>query len=84
MFSAKELAIIDAPTADNDVVLASLGGKPRRPGGFKDKDVETENLESGASGDGSGNGHEEDTSSAAEKETPCQGMRQRAGVWKET
>ncbi len=31
MFTARELAIMDAPTADNDVVLASLGGKPRMP-----------------------------------------------------
>ena len=27
-FTIQELKILDAPTADNDVVLASLGGKP--------------------------------------------------------
>ncbi len=31
MFTARELAIMDAPTDDNDVVLASLGGKRRMP-----------------------------------------------------
>jgi len=54
IFNARELAIMDAPTADNDVVLASLGGKPRMPGATKDNDVETESPESGASGDGNG------------------------------
>jgi len=31
MFSEKELSVLDALTADNPVVLASLGGKPRLP-----------------------------------------------------
>lgn len=31
MFSAKELMVLDALTADNEVVLASLGGKPEMP-----------------------------------------------------
>ena len=31
MFSAKELAVLDALTADNEVVLASLGGMPEMP-----------------------------------------------------
>ena len=30
-FSAKELNVLDALTADNEVVLASLGGKPTMP-----------------------------------------------------
>ncbi|KAL9631604.1 MAG: hypothetical protein Q9204_004160, partial [Flavoplaca sp. TL-2023a] len=31
MFTAKELTVLDALTADNEVVLASLGGKPTMP-----------------------------------------------------
>ena len=31
MFTAEELAVLDALTADNEVVLASLGGKPVMP-----------------------------------------------------
>ncbi|KAL8727036.1 MAG: hypothetical protein Q9166_006334 [cf. Caloplaca sp. 2 TL-2023] len=31
MFSVKELTVLDALTADNAVVLASLGGKPKMP-----------------------------------------------------
>ncbi|KAI9676996.1 MAG: hypothetical protein M1817_006835 [Caeruleum heppii] len=37
MFSVKELSILDALTADNAVVLASLGGKPEMPA-LKDED----------------------------------------------
>lgn len=39
MFSIKELEILDALTADNVVVLASLGGKPRMA---ESKEEETE------------------------------------------
>ncbi len=31
MFTVKELSVLDALTADNEVVLASLGGKPEMP-----------------------------------------------------
>jgi hypothetical protein len=31
MFSVKELDVLDAPTANADVILASLGGQPERP-----------------------------------------------------
>lgn len=31
MFTTKELIVLDALTADNEVVLASLGGKPKMP-----------------------------------------------------
>ena len=41
VFTAKELRIMDAPTADNEVVLASLGGKPRMPEDKNDEDVDT-------------------------------------------
>lgn len=84
MFTAKELAIMDAPTADNVVVLASLGGKPRMPGDTKDKDLGIGAPESGASGDGNGTGREEDKWSAAERGRPREGVRQRAGDWKES
>ena len=83
IFNARELAIMDAPTADNDVVLASLGGKPRMPGDTEDKNVVTESPGSVASGDENGNGHKEDKWSAAERGTLCDGMRQRAGERKE-
>ena len=83
MFTARELAIMDAPTADNDVVLASLGGKPRMPGDTEDKDVKTESPKSGARGDGNAKGHEEDKWSAAERGTAHDGIRQRAGEWRE-
>lgn len=36
MFSVKELIVLDALTADNGVVLASLGGKPNMPEQRKD------------------------------------------------
>ena len=54
MFSEKELSIMDAPTADSDVVLASLGGRPgRKPTNRADDDAG--DLEGGKkkSGDGS-------------------------------
>ena len=45
-FTAKEFRIMDAPTANNVVVLASLGGKPRSP---EDKDEEQNESENAAS-----------------------------------
>ena len=36
MFTPHELKILDAPTADSDIVLASLGGKPHISGGHSD------------------------------------------------
>jgi hypothetical protein len=82
MFTAKELRVLDAPTADNDVVLASLGGKPRMP---KDMDEGAES-ESPDTMQGSSNNvaaAEEDKWSAAERGMPCEGLRERAGGWKE-
>ena len=43
IFTAKEFRIMDAPTANNVVVLASLGGKPRSP---EDEDGEQNESES--------------------------------------
>lgn len=31
LYTTKELQIIDTPTADSEVILASLGGKPHVP-----------------------------------------------------
>lgn len=56
MFSAKELRIMDAPTADNEVVLASMGGMPESkvggdtemdggPGESREGDVKAEEEE---------------------------------------
>lgn len=58
MFSAKELRIMDAPTADNEVVLASMGGMPGSkdggdtemdggPGESREVDVKAEEEEEG-------------------------------------
>lgn len=86
MFSKEELAVMDAPTADSDVVLASLGGKPRVPEGDGDKvkkGEETESPESGESGDGNEHhDHEDDVDklSVAEKGAPVEGLRERAGA----
>ena len=80
MFTAKELSIMDAPTADNDVVLASLGGKPRIPGGSGKQDHETDSPRSGESG--KSGPQQEDEWSAAEKAGADEGLRQREGVQK--
>ena len=69
LFSPKELRIMDAPTADNEVVLASMGGKPRTPSDKEDENAQTED-------------HEEKRS-AAERAVPHEGLRERAGGWSE-
>ena len=73
---------MDAPTADNEVVLASLGGKPRIPA---DK-IEGDNSGSGhsdtnKSSDDTINAADEDKRSAAERGVPREGLRERAGNW---
>ena len=84
MFTAKELRIMDAPTADNDVVLASLGGKPR----MSTDSNENDDADSGSSdtkhdSKDSITPADRDQWSAAERGGPQQGMRERAGAWKE-
>lgn len=79
MFTAKELRIMDAPTADNEVVLASMGGKPRMPKGKEDEDGETEESP-GASHSADA---QEDKWSVAERGVPCETLRERAGGWSE-
>jgi len=79
IFIVREWAIMDALIADNDVVLASLGGKPRMQSDTKDKDVRTESPRSDASDNRTRNGHEKDTWSAAKRGTPYEELWQRAG-----
>lgn len=72
LFNAKEFRILDAPTADNDVVLASLGGKPELPEDRKDR----ENEKSPGSS-------QEDKWSAAEHGISREAVPQRGGQYKE-
>ena len=66
LFTAKELRAMDAPTADNEVVLASMGGAPRVPGS-KDESPATSNSTDGT--------QEEEKWAAAERG----GLSKRAG-----
>ena len=74
---------MDAPTADNEVVLASLGGKPRMPEDKDDEDVDTKSPGTNQSSNEMIDRKEEDKWSAAERGVPREGMRERAGAWKE-
>lgn len=78
MFTAKELGIMDAPTADNEVVLASMGGKPKVPNDKDDEDAGTESYDTNGSPD-----DQEEKWSAAERGVPREGLRERAGGWSE-
>ena len=82
MFTAKELSIMDGPTADNDVVLASLGGKPRMPEDKYDEDAKTEGPGSNQSSNDMIARKEEDKWSAAERAVPREGMRERVRGWR--
>jgi len=83
MFTAKELRIMDAPTADNDVVLASLGGKPRTAEDKYDGDAKTESPGTNQSSNDMIARKEEDKWSAAERAVSREGMRERVGGWRE-
>ncbi len=72
MFTPKEFRVLDAPTADNDVVLASLGGKPRMPEDNKEREDVTDSQSSG----------QEDKWSAAEEGASTGVTRQRGGQYK--
>ena len=72
LFSPREIHILDAPTADNDVVLASLGGKPELPEDRKERGSE---LDSPASA-------QEDKWSAAERGTSREAVSQNGGQFK--
>ena len=71
-FTPKEFRILDSPTADNDVVLASLGGKPRVPEDAKERSDATESPASS----------QEDKWSAAERGTSREATRQRGDQYK--
>ncbi|KAL8804414.1 MAG: hypothetical protein Q9200_005846 [Gallowayella weberi] len=60
-FTARELSILDHLTADSDIVLASMGGKPRMP---EDPTVVKESPGSSKEGEGSGSGSNEKMSMA--------------------
>ena len=64
---------MDAPTADSEVVLASMGGKPQVPGGEEDEGAETES------------GSTRNSAEAREEKwaVPREGLRARGGGWSE-
>ena len=68
---------MDALTADNEVVLASMGGAPRMP---ESKDEDGESPGTSNSTDGT---QEEEKWSAAERGVAREGLRERAGGWSE-
>ena len=69
---------MDAPTADSEIVLASMGGKPRLPSGEEDDNVEVESP-----GTNSGADAQEEKWSAEENGVPREGLRERGGGWSE-
>lgn len=71
-FTAKEFRALDAPTADSDIVLASLGGKPKTRDDGKEPEDPTESPSSG----------QEDKWSEAERGNSNEAVRQRAGQFK--
>lgn len=78
MFTAKELRIMDAPTADSEVVLASMGGKPKVPTDADDDNAGTESSAISGSVD-----DQEEKWAAAEQGVPREGLRERSGGWSE-
>ena len=83
MFTTKELHILDAPTADNEVVLASLGGKPSMPDDIFDENADTEIPETNHNSNDTITREDEDKWSVAERGGPRQGLRERGGAWRE-
>lgn len=71
IFTEHELMVLDAPTADSDVVLCSMGGQPERP-----EVVMARKKREAQNGDGE-EGHF--SSSASTKNSPTPGMRSRDG-----
>jgi hypothetical protein len=67
IFTEHELLVLDAPTADADVVLASMGGRPELPEVKRAREKREQRGEGGETGDASG-------SSSASNES---GMRAR-------
>ena len=60
IFTAKELRAMDAPTAENAVVLASMGGKPHFPESDKDDDDDRGDESPGVTNDADGAAKEVD------------------------
>ena len=88
IFSAKELSVMDAPTADNAIVLASLGGMPRMRGDGSDEDDKGPSTSPGSYANGSGSDtvtavedDKEDAWSAPVRGLPGEreGVRERVG-----
>ena len=78
IFTAKELRVMDAPTADSEIVLASMGGKPQVPGGEDDEVAETESVGTRNSAEA-----QEEKWSSTESAVPREGLRERGGGWSE-
>ena len=78
IFTAKELRVMDAPTADSEIVLASMSGKPQVPGDKDDEGVETESVGTRNSAEA-----EEEKWPATETADPREGLRERGGGWSE-
>ena len=82
-FTAKELRTLDAPTANNAVVLASLGGLPRMREGKDEEETLGGNSSGSGSGEGvaTGSGGGYDEKATLDKESgmggPNEGMRER-------
>lgn len=72
LFAPEEFGVLDAPTADNDVVLASLGGKPQMPDDNKEREDVTDSQSSGR----------EDKWSAAEEGASTGVTKQRVGSYR--
>ncbi|KAL8787079.1 MAG: hypothetical protein Q9213_002421 [Squamulea squamosa] len=73
MFTAKELDVLDALTADNEVVLASLGGAPEMPE-HHNKEEPFTNVEQGTPKEGTSKER------TPLQEMPTEGARQRVGT----
>lgn len=72
-FTPQELHILDHLTADSDIILASMGGKPRMPG---DKTVDVSGKSSDMSKEGTGSCSNENLSTA-ERGEATGGLRER-------
>jgi len=78
MFSRKELQVLDGLTADNPVVLASMGGKPVLPELQMEGNVDEETK--GERTSGSGTGSEDASTIGRERRRLQKGEHKRAGL----
>ena len=77
MFTSHEISFLDAPTADSDIILASLGGKPRMPGERSDHSSETASPGTEQSSGADIRQKEADSLSAIERGELTDGLRER-------